>query len=154
MNTEPSETSTNSVHTSEATALPSTRKYKPMPSDSEIEKARKSMTRSRFTDWLAKRTAAAQADQSTAVEPYPIFDRTERRIADRVAPQESGIPRCYKGDPKRTEPYGIGRVSSASETKGPADYRKREASEDGDDGVVITMPYLGSPGPVADSAKD
>ena len=124
MNTEPAIDPAKIIHTSEAPTLTSTRKYKPMPTDHEIEKARKGMTRRRFTDWLAKRTAAAQADSSTAVEPYPIFDRTERRIADRVAPQESGIPRRYRGDPKRTEPYSIGRVSSASETKGPADYRK------------------------------
>lgn len=139
MNTEPSEASTNPTDTGEHIRIdaagfpailarnfptPTNTRYKPMPSDSEIEKARKSMTRQRFTDWLAKRTAAAHASPFAAVEPFPIFDRTERRIADRVAPQESGIPRCYKGDPKRTEPYSIGRVSSASETKGPADYRK------------------------------
>lgn len=127
MNTEPTEASTNPIqiiHTSEAPALTSTRKYHPMPTNHEIEKARKNMTRHRFIEWLAKRTAASQADPSTAVEPFPIYNRSDRREADRKSPRPDGHRRLYKGDPARTEPYDTYRVTGASATKGPADYRK------------------------------
>lgn len=124
MNTAPSDANTNPTRDI-ADAAPSTNmRYKPMPTDHEIEKARQSMTRQRFQDWLTKRTAAAQADTSTAIEPFPIFDRADRREADRKAPRDDGHRRLYKGDPARTEPYTTYRVSGAAVTKGPKDYQE------------------------------
>ena len=101
-----------------------TTRFKPMPTDHEIEKARQGMTRRRFQDWLTKRTAAAQAEPATAVEPFPIFDRADRREADRKAPRDDGHRRLYKGDPARTKPYTTFRVSGGSKTKGPKDYQE------------------------------
>lgn len=124
MNSEPTEVNTNPAKADTATAPTTNTRYKPMPTDSEIEKARKGMTRRRFTDWLTKRTATAQADPSAAVEPFPIFTRADRRKADRKAPRDDGHRRLYKGDPARTEPYEHYRVSGGSGTRGPADYRK------------------------------